>query len=121
MPLIRSWPVWSSSLKVKVGSSWAKTARAFFSLTWSSAVPASMAMEMTGVGKCIFSSRIWLASLERVSPVCASFMPTMTPISPASIELMSSERSACMRRILATRSFLCFPTFITIWPFLIVP
>ena len=45
------------------------------SFSWSLLVLGSMATEMTGSGKVMDSSRIWLAGSQRVSPVVVSFRP----------------------------------------------
>ena len=61
MPAMRVWPVSSSVRTRKVGSSSARRARPWPSLSWSAFVFGSIATEMTGSGNSIDSSRIGAA------------------------------------------------------------
>ena len=84
MPEMMSSPVSTFSLTEKVGSSSARMSRTSCSFFRSERVFGSMATEMTGSGKCIFSRRMGNASTPRVSPVWEPFSPIMTAMSPAS-------------------------------------
>ena len=69
MPAISVWPVSSSVLTRKVGSSSARRARPLPSLSWSAFDFGSTATEITGSGKVIDSSTIGADSAASVSPV----------------------------------------------------
>ncbi len=95
----------SSSVRMrKVGSSWARRVSAMPILSWSPFVLGSMACEMTGSGKVMFSSRMAFFSSHSVSPVRVSPRPTAAAMSPAPIASMSSRWLACMRRMRPMRS-----------------
>ncbi len=116
MPAMMSWPVSSFSLTVKVGSSRSSWCSALSSFVRSERVRGSMAMEMTGSGKCISPSRTGNWSLPIVSPVCASLKPTTTATSPAPTLARGSERLACMRKRRLMRSRLRLATLYTAIP-----
>ena len=82
MPEMTICPVSSFSRVVKVGSSLESISRVSLSFSRSERVLGSMATMMTGSGKCIFSRTTGQPSVPIVSPVCASFIPTMTAMSP---------------------------------------
>ena len=68
MPAISVWPVSSSEVTRKVGSSSARRCRPCESLSWSPFVFGSIATEMTGSGNVIRSSTIGaLSTRERVA------------------------------------------------------
>ena len=69
MPAISVWPVSSSVLTRKVGSSSARRASPEPSLSWSAFDFGSTATEITGSGKVIDSSTIGALSTASVSPV----------------------------------------------------
>ena len=75
MPPMTVWPVSSSRLTRKVGSSSASFWMATESFSWSPFVFGSMATSMTGSGNVIDSSTTWFAGSHRVSPVVTSLSP----------------------------------------------
>ena len=75
MPPMTVWPVSSSSLTEKVGSSSASFWIAVPSFSWSDLVLGSIETWMTGSGKLMDSSTIGAFGSHRVSPVVVSFRP----------------------------------------------
>ncbi len=96
MPEMTVWPVSSSFLTLKVGSSSASFWIAVPSFSWSTLVFGSMATEMTGSGNVIDSSTIGFAGSARVSPVVVCFRPMTAQMSPAPTEASSSRLLACI-------------------------
>ena len=74
------WPVSSSSLTWKVGSSSASFWIAVPSFSWSLLVFGSIATEMTGAGKVIDSRITGFCGSQRVSPVVVCFRPLTATI-----------------------------------------
>ena len=83
MPAMTTWPVCSSVLTRKVGSSAISFCRPTPSFSWSLLVFGSIASEMTGSGKSIDSRTIGCFSSQSVSPVLTCLRPTAAAISPA--------------------------------------
>src|SRR6267142_2188985 len=83
IPEISVCPVSGSVETRNVGSSCASRCIATPSLSWSAFVFGSMATEITGAGKSIFSRMICFSSSQSVSPVFTLFKPTQAQISPA--------------------------------------
>ena len=75
MPAMMVWPVSSSWLTWKVGSSSASFWIAVPSFSWSPLVLGSMATRSTGSGKVIDSRTTWSCGSHRVSPVVVSLRP----------------------------------------------
>ncbi|CAH0327667.1 hypothetical protein SRABI128_06335 [Microbacterium sp. Bi128] len=75
MPAMMVWPVSSLRETWKVGSSAESFWMAVESFSWSPFVFGSIATEITGSGKLMDSSTIWLAGSHRVSPVVVSLRP----------------------------------------------
>ena len=121
MPAIRVWPVSSSLVTRKVGSSSTRRARPTDSLSWSAFDFGSTATEITGSRKVIDSSTIGAFSAESVSPVVVCFSPTPAAISPAVTSSRSSRWFACICRMRPTRSVRPVVVFSTLSPDLIVP
>ena len=96
MPRMMTWPVCSSVLTRKVGSSAISLAMPWPSFSWSALVFGSTASEMTGSGKTIFSRMIGFFSSHSVSPVVTDFRPTAAAMSPALTSLISSRLLACI-------------------------
>ena len=76
MPLMMVWPDSSSVWIRKDGSSAASFCKPTPSFSTSTFVFGSMAIEMTGSGKIIFSSKMGRFSSQSVSPVRVSLRPT---------------------------------------------
>ena len=121
MPAISVWPVSSSVVTRKVGSSSARRARPEPSLSWSAFDFGSTATEITGSGKVIDSSTIGALSIASVSPVVVCLRPTAAAISPAPISSRSSRWFACIWRMRLTRSVLPSDVFRTRSPALSLP
>ncbi len=121
MPAIRVWPVSSSEVTRKVGSSSDSRASPAPSLSWSPFVFGSIATEITGSGKVIRSSTMGALSTASVSPVVVCLSPTPAAISPAQISSRSSRWFACIWRMRPIRSVLPLVVFSTRSPALIVP
>ena len=121
MPAISVWPVSSSEVTRKVGSSSESRARPLPSLSWSAFDFGSTATEITGSGKVIDSSTIGADSAARVSPVVVDLRPTPAAISPAPISSRSSRWFACIWRMRPIRSVLPVVVFMTRSPALILP
>ena len=96
MPAITTWPVCSSVFTRKVGSSAISFCMPTPSFSWSALVFGSMASEMTGSGKIIFSRMIGFFSSHSVSPVVTDLRPTAAAMSPALTSLISSRLFACI-------------------------
>ena len=96
MPAMIVWPVSSSVLTVKVGSSSERRWIAVPSFCWSPLVLGSMATSITGAGKVI-DSRITGSDCEHsVCPVLVSFRPMTATIWPAPTEAISSRLFECI-------------------------
>ncbi|OPZ73394.1 MAG: hypothetical protein BWY83_00127 [bacterium ADurb.Bin478] len=80
-----------------------------------------MAMEMTGIGKFIFSRIIGCFRSQSVSPVRVERSPTAAAISPALTWLISSRLFADISRILLRRSFFSVEVLSTVAPLSIRP
>ena len=96
MPAMIVWPVSSSFLTRKVGSSSASRWMAVPSFSWSALVFGSMATWMTGSGNVIDSRMTWLAGSQRVSPVVVCLRPCTAMMSPAWARGRSSRLLACI-------------------------
>ncbi len=83
MPDMMVWPVSSSTVTLKVGSSWASLARACESFSWSALVLGSIATDITGAGNTIDSKSTGALRSQRVSPVRVFLRPTAATMSPA--------------------------------------
>ena len=121
MPAIRVWPVSSSEVTRKVGSSSASRASPLPSLSWSTFDFGSTATEITGSGKVIDSSTIGALSTASVSPVVVDLRPTPAAMSPAPISSRSSRWFACIWRMRPIRSVLPVVVLSTRSPALIFP
>ena len=96
MPEMMVWPVSSSVLTWKVGSSSASRWMAVPSLSWSPLVLGSIATLMTGAGNVIDSRMTCLVGSLSVSPVVVSFSPITATIWPATAVGRSSRLFACI-------------------------
>ena len=105
IPLITVWPVSSSVLTVKVGSSSANFCKPRLSLSISFWVLGSTAIPITGSGKSMASSTIGASSAQSVSPVRISLKPTPAPISPQPITSLGFCLLECIWNKRDTRSF----------------
>ena len=82
MPAMIVWPVSSSRLTRKVGSSSASRWIAVPSFSWSALVFGSIATWMTGSGKVIDSRMTGACGSQSVSPVVVSFSPITAKMWP---------------------------------------
>ena len=96
MPAMIVWPVSSSDLTVKVGSSSESRWIAVPSFSWSPLVLGSMATSITGAGKVIDSRTTGCWRSLRVCPVLVSFSPMTATIWPAPTDAISSRLLACI-------------------------
>ena len=96
MPEMIVWPVSSSVLTWKVGSSSASRWIAVPSFSWSLLVLGSMATLITGAGKVIDSRITGSFCALSVSPVVVSFRPITATICPATANGRSSRLFACI-------------------------
>ena len=96
MPAMIVWPVSSSALTVKVGSSSDRRWIAVPSFSWSPLVLGSMATSITGAGKVIDSRTTWFCGSHRVCPVLVSLRPMTATIWPAPTDAISSRLLACI-------------------------
>ncbi len=96
MPAMIVWPVSSSALTVKVGSSSERRWIAVPSFSWSPFVLGSIATSITGAGNVIDSRMTWFCGSHRVWPVLVSFRPMTATIWPAPTDAISSRLLACI-------------------------
>ena len=96
MPAMIVWPVSSSVLTWKVGSSSASRWIAVPSFSWSLLVFGSIATLMTGAGKVMDSRTTGVSASHSVSPVVVSFRPMTATICPATAVGRSSRLFACI-------------------------
>ena len=96
MPAMMVWPVSSSVLTLKVGSSSESRWIAMPSFSWSPLVFGSMATSMTGAGNVIDSSTTGFVGSHSVSPVVVSFRPMTATMWPAPTDAISSRLLACI-------------------------
>ncbi len=120
-PPMRTWPVSSSVLTRKDGSSSASFWSALESLSWSVLVFGSIAISMTGFGNSIRSRMIGASVVVMVSPVVVSLRPASATMSPVMHASTSSRELACIWSMRPTRCLASLVTLTTCDPVSSVP